>query len=99
MDALKLYSLRFIHVHFSSVNVDRTWRAVVHGDYYVTFTSNPSIPAPGTACYVMIAVDGGSTSTIVSFTMKANKSNIFRGVKNMDPLVILTLDAQAIHTW
>ena len=49
MDALKLYSLGSIHVHFSSVNVP--------------------------------------------LTMKANKSNIFRGVKNMDPLVISTLDA------
>ena len=52
------------------ISFARTWRAVVHGDCYVTIIvylhKTPVYPNPSNkTCYVMIAMDRSSLSTII----------------------------------
>ena len=57
-----------LHDSFCTSDYDPSWRAVVHGDCYITITvylHKPPLPQPlGNAYYVMITPDHGSPSMI-----------------------------------
>ena len=64
-------------LYITGVGIDHTCCAVVHGDCYVTIIvflhTTPAYPNP---CYVMIAVDRGSTSMIIHAGVVCRKTMI-----------------------